>query len=346
MTATEQAWTDVAALVATELSQRLKIDCTMKRLLSKHMSQESQTLQNDTMSLLKEREQEAVAEMIASPMLKEGAEKYVLEHVSFNAAQRVPGTLQMVGTVHGRPCAVKIRSHIDEAELSFLRRISKNYAADTTHYEINGVKLACGELGMCSLGYMLFHSAWTGFHDSSSVTLRAMNDILEAVVVAHQKDVIIVDLSVHNIIAYWDPVIGIKFKLNDLSQARDADNPHEVFEFTKEYTAPELFIHGECATFASDMYAVGVILFELLMRRPAWSGDFTKSAIPALVMKGKRPKLDLSQFADHFKAIVSDAIGTAEMGCFAQDPDNRPTAMEVLRIIENLSEKYSICLYT
>jgi hypothetical protein len=84
------------------------------------------------------------------------------------------------------------------------------------------------------------------------------------------------------------------------------------------YFAPECFD----GTFrcASDVFAFGVILFELLARRPAFPEGLHPYQLAFRVIEGDRPEIPDS-VAPPARALIAD--------CWAQDPDERPMFEEI-----------------
>jgi hypothetical protein len=82
------------------------------------------------------------------------------------------------------------------------------------------------------------------------------------------------------------------------------------------YAAPELLTGTAAASLQSDVYSLGIVLFELLTGECAWDG-LAPSEIRALVQQGRRPLLPW-QIPPAFKALLAQ--------CWAHDPHKRVTA--------------------
>lgn len=112
-----------------------------------------------------------------------------------------------------------------------------------------------------------------------------VGQILSALEEAHERGVVHADLKSDNIMVEhrrggWDLI-----KVVDFGIARLTGNTEESVEEdddsicgTPEYMAPEI-IRGEDPTFASDIYAVGVILYELLVGFTPFSGSPTMEVL-------------------------------------------------------------------
>ncbi|CAM9693101.1 unnamed protein product [Ectocarpus sp. 6 AP-2014] len=89
---------------------------------------------------------------------------------------------------------------------------------------------------------------------------------------------------------------------------------------TLQWTAPEIF-YGECASYASDMYSFGVVIWEVLSREIPWSG---LAGNPAICFKvatlGERPEIPTGTPPD-----IEDILKL----CWAQQPQDRPTFRQV-----------------
>ncbi|NIZ93600.1 Stk1 family PASTA domain-containing Ser/Thr kinase [Kineococcus rubinsiae] len=150
--------------------------------------------------------------------------------------------------------------------------------------------------------------------------------VLDALAEAHRKGVLHRDVKPANVLVADDG----RVKVADFGLARSAaatrgstgGNGAELMG-TAEYLAPERVARG-VADARSDLYGVGVLLFEMLTGQPPFSGDspvrlayrhvYDDAPSPSSLVPGLPPALD---------AIVLKAL--------AKDPDDRPAdAVEML----------------
>jgi eukaryotic-like serine/threonine-protein kinase len=104
--------------------------------------------------------------------------------------------------------------------------------------------------------------------------LRLFMDVCDAVHAAHQNLIIHRDIKPGNVLVIESGQVklldfGIAKLVNDAAGTFDAPNTRPAFRvMTPEYASPEQ-VRGESITTASDVYALGVVLYELLAgRRP------------------------------------------------------------------------------
>jgi serine/threonine protein kinase len=91
---------------------------------------------------------------------------------------------------------------------------------------------------------------------------------------------------------------------------------------TPDYMAPEQ-IEGHRGDRRTDLYALGVILYELLTGRPPFTGD-NHLAVMAQHLKGGLPRLDKVQPG------VSPQVAAIVARCLRRDPDDRYADMHAL----------------
>jgi serine/threonine protein kinase len=146
---------------------------------------------------------------------------------------------------------------------------------------------------------------------------------------AHSRGTIHRDLGPENILLDWDWTVRIA-DFGD-STSLDAppligpDRPKHCPSGDCRYLAPERYDGPfRCA---SDVFAFGLILFEILAARPVFPESLNRWQIAWMVaIEGARPEIPDSVLAPA-RALIED--------CWAADPDDRPTFEE---IIDRLSE--------
>ena len=100
---------------------------------------------------------------------------------------------------------------------------------------------------------------------------------------------------------------------------------------TPDYMAPEQ-IEGHRGDRRTDLYALGVIMFELLTGRPPFTGD-NHLAVMAQHLKGGLPRLDKVQPG------VTPQIAAVVARCLRRDPDERYADMRALiHDLDNLDQ--------
>jgi DNA-binding winged helix-turn-helix (wHTH) protein/serine/threonine protein kinase len=151
--------------------------------------------------------------------------------------------------------------------------------------------------------------SWLGQHGVAvdhAARLALMAEIADAVASAHEVGILHKDLKPGNILIYlevgkatWHPRIA------DFGSGKvlDASDSHEG---TPLYLAPEV-VGGQSPTIRSDLYALGVILFQLLV------GDFRRPMSPG------------------WEADIDDPLLRTDISAFANgDPAKRPASAREL----------------
>ncbi|MBK7317670.1 protein kinase [Candidatus Villigracilis affinis] len=146
---------------------------------------------------------------------------------------------------------------------------------------------------------------------------------------AHANGIIHRDLKLENIVITNTQ----NLKLMDFGLAHSIDDAHITEEGTLTgtlaYLAPEL-IQGQPASVKSDLYAFGIILYELLVGRAPFQG--TVSAVLAQHMQGK--VIPPSEHNAGIPIWVDDLV----LRLLSKHPEDRPvSARDVLLILEQKS---------
>jgi serine/threonine protein kinase len=158
---------------------------------------------------------------------------------------------------------------------------------------------------------------------------KVITGIALAMRFAHSRGTVHRDLNPANIWLDWDWTVRIA----DFGQSTSLDAPPlihpnsamDCLSIDSRYLAPERYD----GTFrcASDVFAFGLILFEILAARPAFPESLNRRQIAfAIAIEEARPEIPESVPAPA-RALIED--------CWAADPDDRPTFEE---IVDRLAE--------
>jgi serine/threonine protein kinase len=155
----------------------------------------------------------------------------------------------------------------------------------------------------------------------TELALRYGAEIADALSAAHSKGIIHRDLKPSNIMIAKGGVKVLDFGLAKLSSG--AEKPDSLTDShtilgTPAYMAPEQLEGKECDA-RTDIFALGLLLYEMAAGRKAFQGD-SRAALIAEIMRCEPNLSDLTP--PHFAHIVEQ--------CLARDPENRwQTARDV-----------------
>ncbi|WP_437275064.1 protein kinase [Sorangium sp. So ce375] len=238
----------------------------------------------------------------------------------------------------GAPVAIKVGRHAAwnlrerfRREAALLERVGVPHVPQP---------IACGELPG-GRPYLVMERLFGRTLAEELAALRAPLDpdraagradaILAAVEAAHARGVIHRDLKPENIffLSSSDRAVLLDFGLaKPASEGDPAALPAGVTRAgdilgTPEYMAPEQ-LRGDAASIdaRADIYAFGVILFELLTLRPPFVGGETAVEHGHLALRPPRPS-DLAEVPEELEALT--------LACLAKDPCRRPDSAAALR---------------
>ncbi|WP_176521659.1 serine/threonine-protein kinase [Longimonas halophila] len=189
--------------------------------------------------------------------------------------------------------------------------------------------------------------AYCAAHDLSiRERIACMLDVCDAVQYAHQQLVVHRDLKPSNILVTDDGRVklldfGIA-KLLDPDRMLDGAEPHTrtgLLLMTPSYASPEQ-VRGEAITTASDIYQLGVVLYELLTGgRPYQVNNRTPSEVERIICEEvpTRPSIAVTQeagrnvasAAQRRKALRGD-LDTIVMKALRKEPERRYGSVQQL----------------
>ena len=161
---------------------------------------------------------------------------------------------------------------------------------------------------------------------------RLSSQVAAALAEAHELGVIHRDLKPDNVLLRIEDG-RLDTRLTDFGIARILNTPSmttpNAVVGTPHYMAPEAF-HGVTASAATDVYALGVLLYELVSGRPPYDSD----SIPDLMrrhMEGNPER----------RPGIPEGIWELITQCMATKPRLRPTAAEMVAELSDAARKFT-----
>jgi serine/threonine protein kinase len=148
--------------------------------------------------------------------------------------------------------------------------------------------------------------------------------LLDAVAHAHEQGVIHRDLKPDNIMITADDQI----KVLDFGIAKDLDDGMTQTGLgmgTVDFMAPEQYTNAKHVGPTADIYALGVMLYQLLSARLPWNAGDSKFTIMEQKKVGKFPSP-----AEYSQTIPTHVAQAIEL-CISADPKNRPASAADLK---------------
>ncbi|MEU4479935.1 serine/threonine-protein kinase [Micromonospora sp. NPDC023966] len=149
--------------------------------------------------------------------------------------------------------------------------------------------------------------------------------VAEAVAAAHRLGIVHRDITPANVMMTRVGAKVLDFGIATRVGAPDEDEDGGTFG-TPAYVAPER-LDGSPAQPATDVYSLGVLLFETLTGQPPYPAD-TWEQLSAALAEGAAPTLD---GVPGLPAPVAEIC----LRCLARDPRRRPTAHQVAAVLRD-----------
>jgi eukaryotic-like serine/threonine-protein kinase len=153
------------------------------------------------------------------------------------------------------------------------------------------------------------------------VAVRACAQVATALTMAHAHGVVHRDVKPGNVMLTLSGVKVLDFGISALVGDPDGDEDGSVLG-TPAYLAPER-LGGSAVTPASDVYALGVLVYRSLTGRLPWSADTTTQMLKAHLYVEPDPMPAVDGLPPEVAALCER--------CLAKDPGDRPTSEQAAR---------------
>ncbi|WP_229716240.1 serine/threonine-protein kinase [Mangrovihabitans endophyticus] len=236
--------------------------------------------------------------------------------------------------VLGRAVAVKVLagSHVgDEGSRARIRDEARAAAALSPHPNIaqvydfgesdeGGTRLPYVVMELVN-GPTLQQKVVEAGHLAPATSLRICAEVAAALAAAHADGLVHRDIKPGNVIVTHRGAKVVDF---GIAAVAGPGTPDEILYGTPAYLAPER-VTGDAVEPATDVYALGVLLYRLLADDSPWSVESTTQMLSAHVYIEPKPLPELPGVP----AVVADLIRR----CLRKDPLDRPPAADVAAVL-------------
>jgi eukaryotic-like serine/threonine-protein kinase len=165
-------------------------------------------------------------------------------------------------------------------------------------------------------------------------TVRVLRDVARALAVAHSRGVVHRDIKPDNVLLASDAAVVADFGVaKAIADARHRDTAESavapahttegVSLGTPAYMAPEQVAADPLGSFPIDIYAVGVLAYEMLTGSPPFAGRSPQQVMAAHIAEVPVP-------LHRQRPDVPSALAHLIMRCLEKDPSRRPASAALL----------------
>jgi serine/threonine-protein kinase len=163
---------------------------------------------------------------------------------------------------------------------------------------------------------------------SADDTIRILRDVLDALIHAHSHGIVHRDVKPENIMLPGRHALVMDFGVaKALAAGQEADTGTltalGLAIGTPAYMAPEQASGQASVDARADIYAVGVLAYEMLGGEPPFSGTTPQAILAAQVTRTPQPLAEL-------RPDLSPDLAATVMRCLEKDPDQRWQSAEEL----------------
>jgi hypothetical protein len=154
--------------------------------------------------------------------------------------------------------------------------------------------------------------------------VRITAEVASALAAAHARGLVHRDVKPANVMRTDDGAKLVDFGISAIAGDRADHSPAGLLG-TPAYLAPER-LSGAPTAPATDIYALGILLYRMLSGEHPWDADTPAMMLSAHKHKPPKPLPDVQD--------LPRAVAVLSRRCLAKDPADRPTADEVARQLE------------
>lgn len=241
----------------------------------------------------------------------------------------------------GRKVVIKLLSPELTAEVNrgrFRREIQ--VAAQLQHPHIVTLFSAGedGDLVYYTMPFIKGESLKSALEKSGPLTVtevvRILYDVIDALAYAHENGVVHRDIKPANILRsgshYLVTDFGVAKALNAAMQTGQMTSTGMAVG-TPSYMSPEQLAGDPSADHRIDIYAVGLLAYELLAGKSPFAAPTPKGVLAAVLTRDPKPLIEV-------RPDVPRSLSEVVMACLSKEPEGRPqTAMDLMAALDLFS---------